>query len=222
MRYTNFLEPVFVVTQHFSNPTTKRPNKTTTPKVSFAHRQCCYDNLASSPSLSILSLPSLLPLWMKVTPASQAPRPNLHILLFTLPFTFQQINTTNTNIPQEIHWWQNNTVSQKQSNNKIRMCSTMLLCTEGNASPPERRSSLQAKFPSETSSPTKTEMCNKCNSPRMNGWIWEPGGWEATQQHFHLAISLHRLLWRWGISSDKKREWLDFPALLFGGNWLTG
>ena len=119
MRYTNFLKPVFVVTQHFSNPTTKRPNKTTPPKVSFAHRKCCYDNLASSPSLSILSLPSLLPLWMNVTPASQAPRPNLHILLLTLPFAFQQINTTNTNnIPQEIHWIQNNKSKAEQQQNQ--------------------------------------------------------------------------------------------------------
>ena len=29
--------------------------------------------------MSILFLPSLLPLWMKVTPASQAPSPNLEI-----------------------------------------------------------------------------------------------------------------------------------------------
>ena len=49
------------------------------PKTKCYNLNCVSSNLASSPNLSILSLPSLLPLWMKVTPASQAPSPNLEI-----------------------------------------------------------------------------------------------------------------------------------------------
>ena len=49
------------------------------PKTKCCKLNCVSSNLASSPNLSMLSLPSLLPLWMKVTPASQAPSPNLEI-----------------------------------------------------------------------------------------------------------------------------------------------
>ena len=45
--------------------------------------------LASSPSLSKLSLPSLFPLLIKVTPASQAASPNLHRLLFLVHFEIE-------------------------------------------------------------------------------------------------------------------------------------
>ena len=64
---------------YLSFPTCQLPGHP--PKVSLAHRRkCLVCDLASSPNLSILLLPSLLPLWMNVTPASQAPSPNLQIL----------------------------------------------------------------------------------------------------------------------------------------------
>ena len=62
---------------YLSFPTCQLPGNQ--PKVSLAHRKCLVCDLASSPNLSILLLPSLLPLWMNVTPASQAPSPNLQI-----------------------------------------------------------------------------------------------------------------------------------------------